>query len=688
MFGRVLGPVNRGSSCKLTCSPLGSPTATPPPCANSNSEHCRLPARPVCAGRAKGASQHSHHRQTARRASRNGASPESLTDADLQWLTRAAELADSSVGLTQPHPNAACVLVSPHDELVAETYQRAQGTESAEALREHGLTVHVLGEALCGSPDAEEATLQACLQANEALLHRAATGKPLGILKYAMTLDGKIAASSGHSAWVSCSLSRQHVFAMRARSDAVIVGGQTVRQDNPRLTTRREGGHTPVRIVMSRCLDLPENANLWDVSFAPTIVMTQRGARAHFQQQLRARGVEVVQFDFLTPEAVAAYCYERGFLQCLWECGGTLAAPAIAGGVIHKAMAFVAPKLIGGVRAPSPVGELGNVEMTQAVNLVDTHWQACGPDMLLTGYLPSSGGLHALEAALSSGRPRNLLVATGASPDAASSPGEGQPAQQRQRKKPVSKVVEFYKAWDRYGALSNFSPHPISMPAGPFPSLSKPAAGGAQPGSSSSRSDTGGGTFQPPAFGETAAHSSDRNGGAASTSGPQDPLPHKQPRMERWQSVEHYYQAQKFTGAHEHAWQNDAAVARLRRDIAAASSPEEAARIGRYNQRMQPNLVRPDWDTAKLDVMYAALRAKFMSHAAPRRMLLSTAEGEAGPRDLVESSPHDFFWGKGVDGTGSNHLGQLLMRLRSELLVETKRSSGDTLQQAVAQGQR
>lgn len=89
-----------------------------------------------------------------------------------------------------------------------------------------------------------------------------------------------------------------------------------------------------------------QDANLWDISVAPTIVMTQRGARSDFQQKLRARGVEVVEFDFLTPHAVAAYCYDRGFLQCLWECGGTLAAPAIAAGVIHKTLAFIAPKLV------------------------------------------------------------------------------------------------------------------------------------------------------------------------------------------------------------------------------------------------------------------------------------------------------------------------------------------------------
>ena len=91
---------------------------------------------------------------------------------------------------------------------------------------------------------------------------------------------------------------------------------------------------------------LLQDANLWDVTLAPTIVMTQRGVRRAFQEQLRSLGVEVVQFDFLTPDAVALYCSARGFLQCLWECGGTLAAPAIACQTVHKAMAFIAPKLV------------------------------------------------------------------------------------------------------------------------------------------------------------------------------------------------------------------------------------------------------------------------------------------------------------------------------------------------------
>lgn len=114
---------------------------------------------------------------------------------------------------------------------------------------------------------------------------------------------------------------------------------------------------------------------MWDVNVAPTLVMTQLGAKCSFQSYLRDKGVEVIEFDFLTPGNVADYCYERGFMRCLWECGGELAAPAIAQNAIHKVMAFVAPKIIGGTDAPTPCGDLGFVEMTQAVPVAETSFK-------------------------------------------------------------------------------------------------------------------------------------------------------------------------------------------------------------------------------------------------------------------------------------------------------------------------
>lgn len=306
------------------------------------------------------------------------------------------------------------------------------------ALRSEELQVDVLGEDL-QSKTIEEA-LKSCLLVNAPLLYRAASRVPFSVLKYAMTLDGKIAASSGHASWISSKKSRSRVFELRGRSDAVIVGGNTVRMDNPRLTARHGGGHLPMRIVMSQTLNLPDVAHLWDVADVPTIVATQRGARRSFQKFLASKGVEVVEFDILNPKDVMEYLYDRGYLSILWECGGTLSASAISSGVIHKVYAFVAPKIIGGKNAPSPVSELGMVEMTQALELTDVCYEQIGPDMLISGFLQPVPDLT----------PIIPSVEETSAIDPTVTPYE-------------SSIIFFYKTWDPYGAFSNFSPHAIQM---------------------------------------------------------------------------------------------------------------------------------------------------------------------------------------------------------------------------------
>lgn len=608
-------------------------------------------------------------------------------------LERAAQWSLESVGETSPHPNACCVLADAGGQLLTHASQRAHGSMACEvaavgrcapgaarggtaylnletgdchgepaavraliasgvervvigirhpllhwrgrsvrALREAGVAVHVLGESPCAAPaDLERRVYGACLAANDALLVRAHAGRPMSVLKYAMTLDGKIATHTGHASWVSSPESRERVFEQRAASDAVIVGGNTVRRDNPRLTTRRDSGHMPARVVLTRTLDLPSKANLWDTTLAPTIVMTQRGARKSFQQELAARGVEVVEFDFLEPKAVTAYLHDRGFLRLFWECGGTLSAPAIQAGIIDKAIAFVAPKIIGGTHAPTPVGDLGFVEMTQAVAVVDGQWQASGPDIMLTGYLastvPSLAALdEALDAALAVRQARALSGAD-ASPSGGDDDkhGPSRPSAIRKgrqgRTAPGSRgVAEFYKACDEWGALSNFSPHPISMPEG---------------------------------------------GG----------------RSREWRSVEHYYQAQKFAGV--------AGAEEVVEAIWVAASPEEAARIGRRTQRQRPEFVRADWDSAKVAVMRSALWAKYSAHAGPREMLLATATGgpDGGPLEVVEGSPHDAFWGRGREGAGANQLGRLLMEIREALLAGRGPPKGVVEEQVATRGE-
>ncbi|CAI8613275.1 unnamed protein product [Vicia faba] len=402
---------------------------------------------------------------------------------------------------------------------------------AVRALRSQGLQVDLLGEDLT-SKLIEDAQKE-CLLVNAPLICRAHLHVPFSVLNYAMTLDGKIAASTGHACWISSKKSRNLVFELQARSNAIIVGGNTVRRNNPRLTERHGSGHMPMRIVMSQSLDLPDEANLWDMT----------------------------------------------------ECGGTLAASAISSGVIHKVYAFVAPKIIGGKNAPSPVGDLGMVEMSQALNLIDVSYEQIGPDLLVSGFLQPI-----LDMAPTIPSPEETFVV-----DPTVSPYE-------------SSTIFFYVSWDTYGALSNFSPHPIQMP--------------------------------------------DENGDSVT-----------------WLSVEHYYQAHKFVGV------DDTAARDCIERIKSSKSPEEAARIGRSMQKQRPDLIRPDWDNVKIDVMYAALKCKFSTYPRLSSMLVSTAGSV-----LVEASPHDLFWGGGREGEGLNYLGRLLMKLRSEFVEESSSSTKmDTL---------
>lgn len=228
---------------------------------------------------------------------------------------------------------------------------------------------------------------EACQRLNEAFVHRILHQRPFGILKYAMTLDGKIATSTGHSAWVTTPESRRLVHDLRAGCDAVVVGGNTVRRDNPLLTSHGLGPN-PLRVVMSRRLDLPNPAQVWDTREVPTLVLTQEDARDVERDRLQKMGVEVIAFPELTPAAAMAYLYKRGCLAVLWECGGTLAARAIADQAVQKVLAFIAPKIIGGAAAPSPVGDLGRSLMSEALVLERVQWRSVGSDLLLEGYFP------------------------------------------------------------------------------------------------------------------------------------------------------------------------------------------------------------------------------------------------------------------------------------------------------------
>lgn len=359
------------------------------------------------------------------------------TDQDRQYIQQCLTLARQAAGQTTPNPMVGCVIVKdgqtigqgfhpragqPHAEIFALRDAETQGHDvagatayvSLEPCNHQGLTPpcsqaliqakiarciigmvdpnpQVSGSGIQTLRDAgisvtvgvEEA---ACQQLNEAFIHRMVHQQPFGIFKYAMTLDGKIATPSGHSQWITQPEARDRVHQLRATCDAIIVGGNTVRKDNPNLGTHGKANHNPLRVVMSRSLNLPKQAQLWDVNTTPTVVFTGRYHDPASIQHLRSRGVEVVILSELTPQSVNANLYDRGLSTILWECGGTLGAAAISQGCIQKLWAFVAPKLIGGP-GYSPIGDLGIDHMDQALTLNRTHWENIGPDFLFQGYL-------------------------------------------------------------------------------------------------------------------------------------------------------------------------------------------------------------------------------------------------------------------------------------------------------------
>jgi diaminohydroxyphosphoribosylaminopyrimidine deaminase/5-amino-6-(5-phosphoribosylamino)uracil reductase len=355
-----------------------------------------------------------------------------------RWLRRCLELAARAEGQTAPNPMVGAVVIKaglvvgegfhpgagqPHAEVFAlrQAGEAAQGATlyvnlepcnhygrtppCTEAIINAGIARVVVGMvdpdprvSGAGIERLRQANIEvvvgvetaACEHLNEAFSHRILKQRPLGILKYAMTLDGKIATTTGHSSWVTGPAARAAVHQLRSRCDAVIVGGNTVRRDNPHLTTHGHSSHNPRRVVMSRQLDLPLAAHLWQVEEAPTLVFTKAPANPERQGHLERAGVRVIPLERLTPSQVAAWLYDQGCACLLWECGGRLAAEAIKDGVIDKLWAFIAPKLIGGANAPTPVGDLGITQMFAALPIERLSWQAIGEDLLLEGYLATT----------------------------------------------------------------------------------------------------------------------------------------------------------------------------------------------------------------------------------------------------------------------------------------------------------
>jgi len=347
------------------------------------------------------------------------------------WMRRALQLAALASGHTSPNPLVGAVLLDRQGVLVGEGFHTRAGAAHAEVMalaqageRARGGTLVVTLEPCCHhgrTPPCSAAVINAGIrrvviamgdpnprvngggiaalraaglevisgvcsaearELNAAFLHRVATGRPLGILKWAMGIDGRIALTNGASQWISGPAARQWVHGLRSHCDAVIVGGATVRADDPLLTSRGRRRPEPLRVVLSRSLDLPAEALLWDQSAAPTLVAHGVEAPPQARFKLDARGVERLLLPSCTPAALLQALALRGCNQVLWECGPALAAAALGEGCVQRIAAVIAPKVMGGTPARTPVGDLGFTAMSQVPSWRSRGLQQLGSDLL------------------------------------------------------------------------------------------------------------------------------------------------------------------------------------------------------------------------------------------------------------------------------------------------------------------
>jgi diaminohydroxyphosphoribosylaminopyrimidine deaminase / 5-amino-6-(5-phosphoribosylamino)uracil reductase len=230
--------------------------------------------------------------------------------------------------------------------------------------------------------------VEEAVRLNLPFLIAATLGRPAVTLKWAMSLDGRIATSTGESQWISSSEGRHWALALREEHDAILVGSGTLLADDPRLDRRLGLADAPnLRVVLDRRLRTPPEAKLFTVP-GPVLIYTQSPDRERRERidALNARGAEVVVLSAVEPAAVLADLARRGVQSLLVEGGGEVLASFVTAGCYDRVQVDCAPLLIGGKDAPGPLGGAGFTELVAAARLEGFETGRQGGDVVLTAY--------------------------------------------------------------------------------------------------------------------------------------------------------------------------------------------------------------------------------------------------------------------------------------------------------------
>lgn len=226
-----------------------------------------------------------------------------------------------------------------------------------------------------------------CDRLNTVFFHYIRTGRPYVVMKYAMTLDGKIAAYTGAARWITGEEARRHVHEQRRWLTAIMVGVGTVLADDPMLNCRVEGGRDPIRIVCDTELRTPPESRLVQTARqVPTILATccKDTARQKIYLDAGCRVMEIPEREGRVDlEVLMERLGKEKIDSILLEGGANLNWSALKSGIVQRVQAYVAPRLLGGAAAKSPVEGQGFPEPGAAVHLKHLQVIHLGEDLLI-----------------------------------------------------------------------------------------------------------------------------------------------------------------------------------------------------------------------------------------------------------------------------------------------------------------
>jgi diaminohydroxyphosphoribosylaminopyrimidine deaminase/5-amino-6-(5-phosphoribosylamino)uracil reductase len=358
-----------------------------------------------------------------------------------QWMRRALELAERGRGYVEPNPLVGAVIAR-DGQVVGEGWHHRYGEAHAEvnalaAAGEaaRGATLYVTLEPCCHhgkTPPCTDAVLRGgivrvvaamadpfaqvagkgaemlraagvpvelglceteAIRLNRPYLKLLRTNWPYVHAKWAMTLDGKIATRTGDSKWISNEAARQRVHELRGRVDAIVIGIHTVFADDPLMTARPPGPRIPLRVVLDSRARLPLDSRLVaTVADAPVLVATDKAAPEDSVQALRRAGCEVLRLSGEngrpTVSALLDELGRRRMTNVLVEGGGAVLGNFLdTHCAIDEVHVFVAPRLVGGAGAKTPIAGVGATVLTEALMPREWHVETIEDNVYLHGLL-------------------------------------------------------------------------------------------------------------------------------------------------------------------------------------------------------------------------------------------------------------------------------------------------------------